>query len=265
MSGKESGSSDGILFDSTTSKESILSTTQATSGFQQHEGQDTDTARETQAPLNLNHTYSAAFDERKVFSWFAAIPDDSEARDGRVQGLHLDQHNVASSNNVRVKRNFGVDEVKIRDTLAKMHSSLSTSSFGKCGEYRRCPSGTVKEVNETLAWLRNDEEAHHERDRSVPRQRHDINDHQPQGLAEYDYIQGNCSAGSTHLQKSFITHQGHVGFVQTKSKFVHIMKALFQTFLPIDYTSEMVAKYWGAVNFLLQVRQTCKFDGCEHY
>ena len=164
MSGKESIISDDILSESSTGKESMLSTTQATSAFQQHESQDTDTAREAQASLNLNHICLAASDEKRV----SAIPDDSEAHDGPVQDLHQDQRNLASSNDVSVKRHFGVDEVKIRDTLAKMHSSLSTSSFQKCGEYCKCPSGTVEEVNETLAWLRNDEETHHERDQSGP-------------------------------------------------------------------------------------------------
>ena len=140
-----------------------------------------------------------------------------------------------------MKRNFGVNEVIIRDTLAKMYYSLSTSC--------RCPSGTVKEVNETLAWLRNDEEAYDEWDQRAPRQRHDIKDHQPQGLGEYHDIQGNYSAGNPNLPTSFITHQGHVSFMKAKSKPTHIMKSLFQNFLRIDYTSEMVAQYWGAVKF----------------
>ena len=267
MPGEESMSSGSILFDITTSVESTSSTAQATSGPQpqQHEGQDTDSGRETQATLKPKYNNSAAFDKKSVFSWFAAIPNDSEAYDSRFQDSYLDQHNVAGSNNVKVKRNLAVDDIKIRDILAKMHSSLSISSFQRCGEYRSCPSSTVEEVNETLAWLRNDEGAHHQRDRSAPSQRHGNYDRQPQGLAEYDDIQESHSTSNPNLQDSFVAHQGHAGLLDAKIKFVHTMKALFETFLPIDYTSEMVAKYWGAVKFLLQVCQPYIIDGRELY
>lgn len=246
---EESISSDGI-FDSATGETSVSSTTQVASGPQRHEGQDIDTARETRDSLKLKNTHLAASDEKTVFSWFAAIPDDSEARNGRFQDRHLDQHNVANSKNIKVKREFGVDEAKIEDTLAKMHSSLSASSFRSNGDYRRCPSGTVEEVNATLERLRKDEETHQKRDQSPPRQRHDSKRYQPQ---VYNDVRGSYSTGNPNLRESFIAPQGYAGLVQAKSRFFHIMKALFQTFLPIDYTSDMVAKYWGAVNLLLQV------------
>lgn len=135
---------------------------------------------------------------------------------------------------MKEKPSHVIDKTWIEDNLAEMHSSLSSSRFRRYREYRKCPMATVEDVNATLARvLANDTEAMSEHDEQLE---HSAN--------------STDSEDSEIVSRHFDTH--------AKKRFVRTMKVIFRFFLPLAQTSEMVAKYWGAVNLLIQVRDPYK-------
>lgn len=127
------------------------------------------------------------------------------------------------------KSSYVIDKTWIEDNLAEMHSSLSSSRFRRYREYRKCPMATVEDVNATLAGV-------------VTKDREAMSEHDEQLKDSASFTD---SEDFEIVSSRFDTH--------AKESFVRTMKVIFKFFLPLGQTSEMIAKYWGAVNLLIQV------------
>ncbi|KAL8757990.1 MAG: hypothetical protein Q9184_004061 [Pyrenodesmia sp. 2 TL-2023] len=165
-------------------------------------------------------------DEENVFSWFAAVPNTSPKRNTVGRAEYKEK--------MEEKPSYVIDKSWIEDNLAEMHSSLSSSRFRRYREYRKCPMATVEDVNATLA-------------RVVANDREASSEHDEQSKHSASFTD---SEDSEVVSRHFDTH--------AKKSFVRTMKVIFKFFLPLEQTSEMVAKYWGAVNRLIQVRDPYK-------
>lgn len=90
-------------------------------------------------------------DRMNLFSWFAAVPDTSKAPNEQSRKRSQQDHNSGAHNNLKGKQSYIVDEKRIEETLTDMHFSLCGSNFKKHREYRKCPSGTIHDVEAELA------------------------------------------------------------------------------------------------------------------
>ena len=194
---------------------------------------------------------SLASDKKNIFSWYAAVFSDTST-EYTIRNTETDQQDpdLGAHNDEKLDKGFSVDENKIADTLTAMHSSLCTSEFPKYREYRKCPTGTVQETNAQLAALmKEDVQAKREPKSGDSARRHNGNNG-----TEPELDRGRCLSTSTSDSEGTSRSERHYHrLFKRKRRFVHVMKELFQVFLPLRYTSEMIAKYWGAVNVLLQV------------
>ena len=226
---------------------------QATLGPEENTSQTT-SERPSQSAQTHTQFLSLASDKKNIFSWYAAVfSDDSTERTTKNTETNRQDQESDVHNDGKVDKSFLVDENKIADTLTTMHSSLCTSEFKRNREYRQCPTGTVQEVNARLvALMKEDEQARRKPKTKDSTRRQNGNDGTEHDSPESDHLRSLSASSSDSEEISTIERNSHP-LLKKKRKFVHIMKKLFQLFLPLRYTSEMIAKYWGAVNLLLQV------------
>lgn len=265
-SSDESSDSNGIIEDSSSKKTSTKSADLAASSPRVSTSKGSDGREKTRVSSRLSVSKSdsseaklneslpkrksiklASTDESHIFSWFAAIPNSSKMSIGQSQDRFPQDYTINVDEGVKAKQSFLVDRDMIENTLMDMHSYLCTSQFKKNREYRKCPVGTIGEVNATLASSVQEEQTANSEPVTKSHRSRDASDGEKEGLKESgDIISDSVSDGSFRR----IQHQFSA---KRKILFVRITKKLFQLFLPLDHTSAMVLKYWGAVKLLLQV------------
>ena len=240
--------------------ETILSTTPGTTQELQvtpsPEKNSSEAASKGPSQPAPNHTkvQSLPSDKKSIFFWYAAVFSDTPTVHTTITTKTKQQdQNLEVHSHDKLDESFSVDENKIADTLTTMHSSLCTSEFKKYREYRKCPTGTVQQVNARLAALMKEDEPAKNNPRNEGfKHRHRGNDGTEQDTPESDH-ERFISASSSESEYASTNVRGHHRLLKNKRKFVGLMKKLFQLFLPLRYTSEMITKYWGAVDLLLQV------------
>ena len=223
----------------------------------------------------MSNTRSSPLDKPHILLWMTAISGTSEtsnAPNARPRDRPpRDYYNTSTDPKSTVRRNFLFDNTRLENILVDMHSSLSTSGFRKYREYRRCPSNTVEEVYNTLRLPIEDfQEDSQGRDRerwqSAEPYGDGINRTENDSEASDNAVASRPrrKRSSTRYKRRSSSRSPSPLSVHSKAsqqkKFVQISKTLFQLFLPLTRTSEMVFKYWGAVNALLQVRGLRKSD-----
>ena len=186
------------------------------------------------------------------FFCFAAEPTQEHSnlkRDLRSLARNQDENTSGDASYI-AERGFLVDRNKVENTLADMHSYLCASQFRKHREYKKCPSSTAEALDNLVARLIQEgrsTKAEPQRRRSRPengdRARED------ESLEEYSYKK----------YQEEISRSEEKRLLGRKRSLVKISKTLFQFFLPLEFTSEVGAKYWGAVQLLLQVRRPRSF------
>lgn len=216
---------------------------------------DTTSTRPSQPAPNHANSRSLASEKKTVFFWYAAVFSDiSTVYTIKNTGTKQQDQDLDVHNNDKLDDCVLIDEDKIADTLTTMHSSLCTSEFKKYREYRKCPTGTLQEVNARLAALmKEDEQARLKSRNGNSRRRHRSNDDTEQDSPESEYHVPHISASISDSEDTSTNGRDYHRLLKRKRKFVRIMKKLFQLFLPLRYTSEMITKYWGAVDMILQV------------
>ena len=226
---------------------------QASLGPEENTSQ-TSSERPSQSAQTHTQSLPLALDKKNIFSWYAAVfSDDSTERTTKNTETNRQDQEFDVHNDGKMDKSFLVDENKIADALAKMHSSLCTSEFKRYREYRKCPTGTVQEVNARLvALMKEDEQARCSPKTEDSARRQNGNDSTEHDSPESDHLRYLSANSSDSEAISTIGRNSHL-LLKRKRKFVRIMKKLFQLFLPLRYSSEMIVKYWGAVDLLLQV------------
>lgn len=211
----------------------------------------------------------ASSDNAHLFSWFAAVPNHSTTPKCQSQERSNPDHTIEVTEHIEAEQNFLVDRNKIEDTLTDMHSFLCTSQFKKNREYRKCPLSTVEEVDATLAHLIRGERNHepepvrksHQPRRANRSSRNDSDSGGGGSRASDDNVRSSSTTASDPSESARRLIDRHRP--QMMKTFMKISKTLFQLFLPLDYKSEMISKYWGAINLLIQVRCSSNRDACS--
>lgn len=213
---------------------------------------DSSGRRRSKPFLNRMNVKLASSDNANIFSWLAAVPSHSEAPKRQSRDRSIPDHTIDVNENIEAGQSFLVDRNKIEDTLTDMHSFLCTSQFKRNREYRKCPLSTVEEVEATAAQLlrkeRNPETEPNKRRRRRRAKRSNRDDSDSE--KEPSRASGDITASDSKDSDRGARHQRRTRMMK---EFVKISKTLFQLFLPLDFKSEMVSKYWGAVNLLVQV------------
>jgi len=220
---------------------------------------DSSGGRRSKPILKRMNVKLASSDNANIFSWLAAVPSHSEAPKRQSRDRSIPDHTVDVNENIEAGQSFRVDRNKIEDTLTDMHSFLCTSQFKRNREYRKCPLSTVEEVEATVAQLLREERSpetepgkKRRRRRRAKRSSRDDSDSGTEGSrASGDRARTWTITASD--SKDPDRGSGRQRRTQMIKEFVKISKTLFQLFLPLDHKSEMVSKYWGAVNLLVQV------------
>ena len=205
-------------------------------------------------------TNLACFNESHIFTWFAAIPKDSRMHKRQAQGL-VNITDARTSQSVKARQSFLVDGTKVEGMLTDMHSFLCSSRFKKHREYRRCPSNAVGEVDsacqERIQEYQNAmNEIKSEKQRRTRRREGDSRGESQSGQetrtksrkterSDSDGPTGTSAAGKRRLNQRVS--------IMRERKLIKLSKTLFQFFLPLDFRSDMVLKYWGAIKLILQV------------
>ena len=240
--------------------ECILSTAPGmTKGLQATHGPEENTSesaslRPGQPASNRAEFFSLSSHKKNIFSWYAGIFSDTSTGD-TLENSETNKQDFKSDvpNDDKLDESLIIDEKQISDTLTTMHLSLSSSRFKKYREYRKCPIGTVQEVNARLAALmKKDEQARRKPGKGVSPRRRNGNHDNEQDSPEADHVQ-YLSASTSDSEEISTGGRNRDRLLKEKKAFVHTLKKLHQLFLPLKYTSEMTEKYWGAVNLLLQV------------
>lgn len=194
-----------------------------------------------------------------IFSWFAAVPSPSSMSQRQPRHKSDIKRTNDVSEDIEAGRSFLVDRNKVEDTLTNMHSFLCTSRFKKHREYRKCPVSTPEEVEATLATLirgkpnpESEPTENSHRNRQAKRSKRDDSDSEKEGIRASDGKGRSppIMASDTEVMAGRFMRQHHA---QMSKRVTKTSKALFQFFLPLHYKSEMVLKYWGAINLLIQV------------
>ena len=200
-------------------------------------------------------TNLASFDESHVFSWFAAVPTTSRVQKRQA----LDQVNSAENNVARsskARKAFLIDGAKIEGMLTDMHSFLCSSRCRKHREYRRCLSDSVEEVNAVCQRAIREyqgamSKAKSEKERKTKRSKGSKRDGSHSG--QDNQTKGGI-AGNSGLDGALGTPSAMMGRSLEQIQLIKLSKSLFQLFLPLDFSSDMVLKYWGAIKLILQVQ-----------
>ena len=214
----------------------------------------TTSKKPSQNAANHSEFLNLAPEKENIFSWYAGVFSDTSTEDTlKDSEIRQQDRSLGVHTDGKLEEKFIVDENKIADTLTTMHLSLCTSEFKKYREYRKCPSGTASEVNARLAALmKEDEQTRHKLRNGDSRRRHSITDSIKNDSPIPDRAP-HLSASKSDSEDNSTSGRDYHWLLKRKIRFVRVMKKLFQLFLPLSNTSEMSAKYWGAINFLLQV------------
>lgn len=166
-----------------------------------------------------------------------------------------------------------------------IHESRCARKFKKHRECKACPSATVQDVDAKSAQIlsKKHEEAvktdhknnpghpltnsnHSDRDATAGETQgrapdiieiRNVSDMEKEGHQRTDRHPPQEHNHDTDDSTDIVIVQGSSAHPKRVKSFIRIAKALFQLFLPLQYSSVMVARYWGSVSLLIEVNVVC--------
>ncbi len=229
-----------------------------------------DIAAKTLEAHNLDGHKSPAFQARldkfHAFQWFVAIPQEKQSsRYAFSVGL---EEKVSSSPRPEKSnaRSFDVDSDRLEKLFSEMHKTIRTTSGRVRRPYNKCPSRSLKEVEVRLAKLLQ-KGNQGSVDAGSQRNVGSGNEHQTgprTGIPDSDDQIRSQSARAESITNPLTEEnirsltEGDVrtldlGLNRQKRRLVINAKRCFVFFLPLEYSSGMVSKYWGAVYSMIDV------------
>lgn len=187
---------------------------------------------------------------------FASVIEQPERSHHHQPHGTSSNHETDNSSSTRKGTNLVLDEGRLDDMMTDMHSFMCASRFMKHREYKRCPTATVDQVTaeppreaEILPNKTGIESGIGESEgRYVFHDGRDSRD--VDNVAEgYPDIRDERPISRSRSPKRIQKHRKHWG----RRKTVRTLKTMFELFLPLNHSSEMVSKYWGALKDILQV------------
>ena len=215
---------------------------------------------------HMSSNLQARLDKFHAFQWFVAIPHEQQSsRYAFSDGL---EENVSSSPLPEKSnaRSFDVDLDRLKSLFSEMHKTIRTTSGRVRRPYNKCPSRSLEEVEVRLAKLlqkRNEGSVDAGSQRNVG----SSNERQtglPTGIPDSDDQIRHQSARTESITNPLTEEnirsltEGDIrtldsGLNRQKRRLVINAKRCFVFFLPLEYSSDMVSKYWGAVYSMIDV------------
>ena len=217
----------------------------------------------------------ASVDELYIFLRAVSVPkkpDVSDRENGKAEKV---AHPARAPQGATGIRNFQYDPQRLKRIFADMDSRLRSKNFKRSRVYRGCPSRTLQEVEtRSMQILREGEMAFQgktkvssktmENTSSTLRNLDEENAETSQIHMQTERskspvigvpLPGNKETGVPEVEID--SEEPPDAFtkadLQRQRKFLRFAKALFKYFLPLEFNSALVAKYWGAVYVLIEV------------
>ena len=207
----------------------------------------------------VDSTFKASLSRFHLFFWLTAIPGEvSEPRDSPKgnEAVDIAQHTHEK------ERSFLIDTHKLGVLISEMERYFSSSEFKHRHIYKRCPSSTLLDVETRLSELvqelkveRRDVGGNAERKAPDESGRNLASSSKSNDVNE-EYLKRKSlerPEGKSHSRRGSSSHHQDsraktlAKVLRKKKDFVRTARQLFQFFLPLDYTSNMAGKFWGAV------------------
>ena len=212
--------------------------------------------------MSLDH--QARLGKFHIFQWFVDIPNEQQSsRNEPGSGLGREVPSTPWSEEVNA-RAFNVNSDRLKTLFKDMHRMMRTRNGRLRRLHRKGPSHSLKEIEDRLAVLLQKGKPDSGEAES---QSNADDDHQPDsrtGSPTFDVrnrSQGPRTGRQTRPsteETGGLSEEGHAGssgsdLRRHKRRLVKNAKGCFVFFLPLEYSSDMVSKHWGAVYSMIDV------------
>ena len=222
---------------------------------------------------HMSREVQARFGRFHIFHWFVAIPNEQQiSQYTSASGLEPDGLSTSRPEEVN-SRPLIFNLNKLRRLFKEMHKMMRTKDGKLHRLYKKGPSRSLEEVENRLDVLfqkKRPDSVHAESQHTTD----SIDDHQNDSGSGSPVLNarirsksprtGRQTCSSTEEIRELSSH-GNVESSDSelrrhKRRLVKDAKRYFVFFLPLDYSSDMVSKYWGAVYDLVDVSGELKRD-----
>ena len=160
------------------------------------------------------------------------------------------------SQSTNTTQTFQYDLKKLQKMFADTDKRLRSKKYSEFSrEYRKCPSHTLQEAETRSLQILQQGEKSPEEAGSGSKPGENIKSTVPND-DKWDLRTPDFHPAIFHFDPRIKSIDTLIGHSRRQKKFLKIAKTLFTFFLPLGFTSALVAKYWGAVHVLIEVRAT---------
>ena len=199
-------------------------------------------------------------------------PDVSDEEKGKAEKV---AHPARASHSAADIHNLRYDTQRLKRILADMDNRLRSKKFKRSRVYKKCPSRTLQEVEtRSMQILREGEMAFQKKTKISSKTRENtsslppVPDEEDAGTSQAHMhtkrsrspVIGVPLSGNDETEMPEIETESEEPPValtkldlERQKRFLKLAKALFKYFLPLEFNSALVAKYWGAVYVLIEV------------
>ena len=156
--------------------------------------------------------------------------------------------------NISTTQTFRCDMKRLQTILADMDQRLRSKDFRGYRACRKCPSLTLQEAETRSLQIMLEGNKASEKAKRGSKPKDDT------GLTETETKYDDRDSGTANIQpytehsdSNSVVFYTRYGKFWTQKKFLKQAKTLFKFFLPLEFSSALVAKYWGAVHALIEV------------
>ena len=159
-------------------------------------------------------------------------------------------HSGKGCQSISTTQTFRYDTKRLQKMFADMDQRLRSKDVRGYRAYRKCPSRTLQEAETRLQIILEGKKAS-EKAKSGSKPKDDTGPTE-QKYDDRDLGTANIKPHTEHSNRGPVAAGSRYRHVY-QQKFLKLAKKLFQFFLPLEFSSALVAKYWGAVYALLEV------------
>ena len=202
---------------------------------------------------DFNDIQTASINDAHIFVRACVVQKTKVPTEGMEEtGKVADSTRGSQSTNAT--QTFQYDMKKLQKMFADMDNRLRSKKFSKFSHgYKKCPSRTLQEVETRSSQILQEGEKSFKRAESGSEPGENINptapnnDDRNSGTKDIPRRRNNSNSDIVGID-ALIEHS------RRQKKFVKEAKAVFAFFVPLAFTSALVAKYWGAVYVLIEVK-----------
>ena len=199
-------------------------------------------------------------------------PDVSDKRNGKAEEV---AHPASASQSAADTHNVRYDTQRLKRIFADMDNRLRSKKFKRSSVYKKCPSRTLQEVETRSVQISRQGEIVSQKGTKVSNKTMENTSSTPPNPNKEDagtsqaHMQTERSrspvigvplGGNDEIEMPEVETESEEPPVPStklgpkrQKRFLRLAKALFKYFLPLEFNSALVAKYWGAVYVLIEV------------